>query len=582
MEQEKERLFDGRYRLIEVLGIGTSAKVYRAVDTECDAEVAVKIFDPALLADEEARKQFDYEVKAFALLDSHPNIVSYFGGAMREDCRYIVMELATGETLMHLLNRRGGKLPLEEALSYFSQLLAALAHAHSKGVIHRDVKPQNIRLLDNGLLKLVDFGIAIIPGFDNTAPGKAVGTVNYISPEQATGGKVDARSDLYSAGIVLYEMLSGHLPYTSEKKNSQDRLEEIVRKHLKEVPIKPHSYNPNIPTAVEQIILRAMSKNPAKRFDSAEEMLRYIKRYDAEPRIVFDFDLPDDSFDAYDALPDETSAEHFIPSAIKYVGTVKRGEKKPEEEKKPKFGLFMTAVCLFFLLLFLALTLFSVYHLFWKDGDSRTVITVGELLYTPYNEDLARTLADKGYEVKVEYRYSEIYPKDTILEQIPAAQTAQALSKDEKPHLTLVISGGCRVMLMYDYADKDYREVKGELEALGFTVQVEKQANNDVPAGNVIATSPKAGETAIQSEPIFLYVSTGEEVVYRYVPNLIGMSYTQAKEQLERAGIRLSGVTYAASDAPAGRVIFQSIPYGDKIAADYSGVTLTLSNGHTT
>ncbi len=584
MEQEKNEKLDGRYQLMELLGSGTSAKVYRALDTEKGIEVAIKLFDPAALADEEARRQFDHEVRAFALLDGHPNIVSYYGASTREDCRYIVMELAVGCTLAYLLNRRGGKLPVDEALSYFSQILSALSHAHAKGVIHRDVKPQNVRILDNGLVKLVDFGIASIPGLDEPASGEAKGTVNYISPEQATGGKADSRSDLYSAGIMLYEMLTGERPFTSDKKNAQDRADEIIHKHLKEAPVRPSVYNPNIPTAVEQIVRRAINKNPAKRFQSAEEMLRYIKLYHSDPRIVFDFELQDDAYDVYDALPEETDAARFSPRPLKAVGKVRTGERTAGEAEEKKSGRrtttrFMTAVFLVLLLAFLLTASFSVYALFLKEEKGRTVITVGELLYATCDEALVRSLEDKGYEVEVEYRYSDVYPPETIMEQEPAAYEVQKLADNEKPRLTLIVSGGCRVMLMNDYAGREFRQVKSELEALGFTVKVEKQSSEETPSGEVISTSPEPGETAIQSEPVILYVSSGEEIVYRYVPNLVGLRYDEALDRLEQAGIRLSGVTYRDSDRPAGDVIAQSRPYGDKLAVDFGGVELVVSRG---
>lgn len=578
MEQEKKELLNGRYRMGELLGTGTSAKVYRAVDTETGSEVAIKLFEPAASDDEEAKRQFDHEVKIFALLDTHPNIVSYYGGSTREDCRYIVMELATGSTLAHLLNSRGGKLPVEEALSYFSQVLKALSHVHGKGVIHRDIKPQNVRILDNGLVKLVDFGIATLPGLEEQAATEAKGTVNYISPEQAMGRKTDARSDLYSAGVMLYEMLTGELPFTSDKARAEDRTDEIIRKHLKEAPVRPTSHNPNIPTAVEQIVRRALNKNPANRFQSAEEMLRYIRLYHEAPHITFQFELQDDAYDVYDALPEETDASRFCPKPLKPVGKVRTGKKAPVEEKSRRTTRFMTAIFLLLLVAFLAVGLFSAYTLFWKDDAGRTVITVGELLYDTCDEDLVRSLEEKGYEVKIEYRYSGDYPAQTILEQEPAAYAVQKLADDEKPKLTLVVSGGCRVMLMNDYAGKDFRQVKGELEALGYTVQVEKKSSEQA-AGEILSTSPKAGDTAIQSDPVILYVSSGEAVTYRYVPNLVGLSYGEALVKLEQSGIKLSGVSYRNSDAPAGEVIAQSCPYGDRVAVDFSGIELTVSRG---
>ena len=581
MDSYKDELFDERYRLIELLGMGTSAKVYRAVDVETESEVAVKIFDEARLLDEEAKRQFDHEVKAFALLDSHPNIVAYYGGSMRDDCRYIVMELAVGETLMHYMNHKGGRLSVEEALSYFSQILSALSHAHSKGIVHRDIKPQNVRLIQGGLVKLVDFGIALIPGFENTPSGKTVGTVNYISPEQASGGCVDARSDIYSAGILLYEMLCGQLPFSSDKSNAYDRMDDIIRKHLKETPASPSYFNPNIPTAIEQIVLRAMNKNPAKRFDSADEMMRYIKLYYENPHIRFSFDLPNDPYDAYEALPDDTLATKFVPSALKLVGQVKEGSVQEPSTgipvRKKRTTLFLAGVFLVLFSLFVLVSLVSVNRIFSYDAGQKTVITIGGLLDQVYSEDLLKQLQKKGYDVQVEYEYHASIPLNTIMSQEPPAQSVQHLTENEKPKLRLTLSGGCRVMIMPDYRGKENRSVELDLKNQGFTVQIVKQHSASVEQGLILSTTPSAGEAAIQNEPIILYVSAGEEAVYQYVPMLIGLSREEATALLEASGILNYRVTYQESSEPEGFVISQSHLFGEKIVANLITVEIVIS-----
>lgn len=582
MDRNQDMLFDGRYRLTDdVVGEGTSAKVYRAVDTETGSEVAIKIFNRERMLDEEAKRQFDHEVKAFALLDSHPNIVAYYGGSMREECRYIVMELAVGETLMHYMNRKGGRLSVDEALSYFSQILSALSHAHGKGIVHRDIKPQNVRLIQGGLVKLVDFGIALIPGFENTAQGKAVGTVNYISPEQATGGRVDARSDIYSAGILLYEMLCGHLPFQSDKPSPYDRMDEIIRKHLKETPANPGFFNPNIPTAIEQIVLRAMNKNPANRFESANEMMRYINLYYENPHICFSFDLPNDPYNAYEALPEDTSASRFVPSALKLVAQVKEGappeEKLEKKEKKRRTTLFLAGVFLVVLSLFVLISLLAVNRIFSYDAGQKTVITVGGLLDQVYTDELAKELRDKGYDVQIEYEYHASIPLNTIVSQDPPAHSAQHLAEYERPKVVLTLSGGCRVMIMPDYCGKENRTVQMELEAQGFTTRIVKQHSSSVAQGLVIATTPSVGDAAIQNEPIVLYVSAGEEPIYQYVPNLVGHTHEDALLLLEQSGITNYRVVYRESTEPQGTVISQSHLFGEKIVANLTTVEIVIS-----
>ena len=575
-------LFDGRYRLTDdVLGEGTSAKVYRAVDIETDTEVAIKIFNREQMLDEEAKSQFDHEIKAFALLDTHPNIVSYYGGSMREDCRYIVMELAVGETLMHYLNRKGGRLPVDEVLSYFSQILSALSHAHGKGIVHRDIKPQNVRLVKGGLVKLVDFGIALIPGFENTSTGKAVGTVNYISPEQAVGGRVDARSDLYSAGILLYEMLCGRLPFQSEKTNAYDRMDEIIHKHLKETPANPGFFNPNIPTAIEQIVLRAINKNPANRFDTADEMLRYINLYYQNPHICFSFDLPNDPYNAYEALPEDTSAGRFVPSALKLVGQVKEGKNAEKAETKPakkrRTTLFLSGVFLVLVSLFVLVSLLAGNCIFGYDIGKRTVITVGGLLDQVYTDELARELSDKGYDVQIEYEYHSSIPLNTIMSQDPPAHSAQHLNDNEKPKIVLTVSGGCRVMIMPDYRGKENRTVQMALEEQGFTIKVVKQHSTSHSQGMVIDTMPSYGEAAIQNETIVLYVSAGEEAIYQYVPDLIGKTHAEAIGLLEQSGIINYRIIYQESNEPKGTVFSQSYLFGEKIATNLTTLEIMIS-----
>ena len=582
MDRDQKMLFDGRYLLMDdVLGEGTSAKVYRAVDTETDKEVAIKIFNREQLLDEEAKRQFDHEVKAFALLDTHPNIVSYYGGSMREDCRYIVMELAVGETLMHYMNRQGGILPVDEALSYFSQILSALSHAHSKGIVHRDIKPQNVRLIEGGLVKLVDFGIALIPGFENTPTGKAVGTVNYISPEQATGGRVDARSDIYSAGILLYEMLCGQLPFQSDKANARDRMDDLIHKHLKETPADPCCFNANIPTAVGQIVLRAINKNPANRFESAAEMMSYIKLYYDHPSIKFPFDLPNDPYNAYEALPDDTQAASYVPSALKLVAQIRDGtplETEPANQgKKRRTTLFLAGTFLVVLSLFVLISLLAINRFFSFDAGQKTVITVGGLLDRVYTDELAKELEAQGYEVQIEYEYHASIPLNTIVSQEPAAHSAQHLADYEKPKIVLTLSGGCRVMIMPDYSGKENRSVQLELEALGFTTQVVKRYSDSVAQGSIIETTPSVGEAAIQNEPIILYVSAGEEAIYRYVPNLVGQTHEDAVVLLEQAGIENYRIVYQESDEPQGYVISQNYLFGEKIVANLTTIELIIS-----
>ncbi len=569
------QLFDNRYRITEFLGGGTSANVYRAIDTVDNKEVALKVFDEAYLANEDALRLFEREVRVVARLEVHPNLLNYYGGSLKEGCRYLVMDIAHGETLMHYLNRSGGKLPLDLALSIFSQLLSVLSYIHKRGIIHRDIKPHNIRIATDGKIKLYDFGIAVIMETDHQITGKAVGTVNYISPEQAKGVKVYPCSDLYSACIVLYEMLTGHLPFTSDKPVAEDRMNEIIRKHFKEAPIRPTHYNPNIPDAIEQIILKAMSKNLSARFQSSDEILRYLALYYQNPAISFDFELQNEEFDYSAALPKNTIATVFKPKFA-----VKDAPHKLPKKYDPKL---LTRRKLLLLSLFFSLSViaafviyFALHSLLFYKNNERTVLTKGDLLYSQYSDETYERLISEGYDVSVEYKYSEYYQSGTIIAQNPPPQFIQELSTNESPKLNLVVSTDQAMTILKDYSGRDYREVKIELEALGFSVQIQKNISS-LSYGQVISTYPGHGEIAMLSDTIILNISKGSKITYAYMPNLVGSIIAQAKNELTAAGISYK-IIYTESEKPYGTVIYQSRAYGEKIAIDYSTIYLKVSN----
>lgn len=571
-----ETIYDNRYRLVEFLGSGTTANVYRALDLETNREVALKIFDEQYLSDQDALKLFEREIKAVARLEKHVGLLSYYGGSMRDGYRYLVMDIAKGETLMHYLNRVGGKLPINEAVSYLSQLLSVLSYIHSRGVIHRDIKPQNIRISRDGSLKLCDFGIAAVIGAESFANGKAIGTVNYISPEQAKGIEVSPQSDIYSAGVVFYEMLTGVLPFTSDKSTPEDRIGDIIRKHLKEIPIRPSQYNPNIPDALVQIIMRAMLKNPSSRFSSAEDMLRYLTLYTKNPTVLFDFDLPNEEFDSGAALPKYTAAESFRPKTRVKEKVAKQTFTKDKKQLTRGKLLFLSLILL--LSVIAAGVIYSVVHsLFFYEYGVRTVLTKGGLLYEPYTDAMRDRLESDGYEVTLEYRYSSIYPSGTVIAQDPPPQSVQEIPENASPKLRLTVSTAKASLLMPDYIGKDYRAARAELEDKGFTVLVNR-INSNKKYGSILATSPASDEMVNLGDTVQLTISIGEKTRYQYMPNLVGMPISQAKSELSSLGIAHT-VFYEDSDLPIGTVIYQSRPYGEKLAIDYFDVQIHVSNG---
>ena len=280
-----DEVFDGRYKIKREIGTGGMAIVYEAIDLKTGQSVALKMLKESISDNTQALRRFINESKAVAMMD-HANIVKILDVSVKTEHKFIVMEYIKGITLRDYMNKKG-KLSWQEACAFITQILQALDHAHMRGVIHRDIKPQNIMIMEGGFIKVADFGIAKIPNAETvTMVDHAVGTIYYISPEQARGKKIDARSDLYSLGVMFYEMLTGCLPFMSESSY------EIMNKHINTSPKPPKEYLPQLPTGVEQIILCSMEKDPTRRYQSASQMLRHIYRVQQNPATVFQKQTP--------------------------------------------------------------------------------------------------------------------------------------------------------------------------------------------------------------------------------------------------------------------------------------------------
>ena len=294
-----DEVFDGRYKIKREIGTGGMAIVYEAIDLKTGQSVALKMLKESISDNTQALRRFINESKAVAMMD-HANIVKILDVSVKTEHKFIVMEYIKGITLRDYMNKKG-KLSWQEACAFITQILQALDHAHMRGVIHRDIKPQNIMIMEGGFIKVADFGIAKIPNAETvTMVDHAVGTIYYISPEQARGKKIDARSDLYSLGVMFYEMLTGCLPFMAESSY------EIMNKHINTSPKPPKQYLPQLPTGVEQIILCSMEKDPTRRYQSASQMLRHIYRVQQNPATVFQKQTPSRTTTA-DIAPKATS-----------------------------------------------------------------------------------------------------------------------------------------------------------------------------------------------------------------------------------------------------------------------------------
>ena len=538
-------VLDNRYRLKRLVGIGGMAMVFEADDLLKKTTVAVKILKEEFAADEVSVQRFINESKAVLML-SHPNIVKIFDVSVKGEYKYIVMEYIDGITLKADMQRKGA-LSVKETIAYSIQILRALEHAHLGGVVHRDIKPQNIMLLRSGQIKVTDFGIAKLPDAKTlTATDKAIGTVYYISPEQAAGEKgIDRRADLYSVGVMMYEMITGKLPFDGENPVS------IALKQISEEPKPPHELNPNIPEGLEQIILFAMEKDKDKRFQTATQMIDLLKRVRENPGVVF--------------------KQKNTPK--KHNGT---------QSKKSTMLPIIMGVASAFLLVALISAFTVVHDIFFGDTANNTVtIEVDQFVGRAYDDALQKELEKSNYRVKVDFAYSADTESGTVIAQTPKAGESRKGIKGQKfADLTLTVSRGEEELYMDDYTYFDKRQAQIDLRGKGFTVTVSEDYSDVVPDGCVISTSPAAGEKVSAGATVILLVSKGEKIETTVVPNFVGTTSVDAYELLVKSDLRLGTISYRYDDyADYGIIVEQSLSMGTPVPKGMAKINFVISKG---
>ena len=536
-------LLDGRYKIKRLVGIGGMAMVFEADDTFRKITVAVKILKDEFASDEVSVQRFINESKAVLML-SHANIVKIFDVSVKGENKYIVMEYIDGITLKTYMERKGA-LSVKETISYSIQILRALEHAHLGGVIHRDIKPQNIMLLKNGQIKVTDFGIAKLPDAKTlTATDKAIGTVYYISPEQAAGEKgIDRRTDLYSVGVMMYEMLTGKLPFDAENPVS------IALKQINEQPKAPTEIVPTIPKGLEQIVLFAMEKDKDKRFQTATQMIDLLLKVRENPGVVF-------------------RQKNQSPA-------------KPKKQKKKgsMLPIIMGVVTAF--LLVAVISAFTVVNnvFFSEETDNTITITVEDYVGDMYDDTLLDELNDI-YRVKVKYEYSETIESGKILRQSPVAgSTRKGIKGQQIADLTLYVSQGIEQTVMEDYTYADKRQTQLALKNKGFKVSLIEEYNDIVPDGCVISTTPKAGEPVAAGSTVLVMVSKGEMVDTTVVPSFIGRTTVDAYEMLVQSDLRLGTISYQYSDSTYGTIIEQNLAAGTSAPKGVAKISFVISKG---
>lgn len=551
-EEEKYigKMLDDRYEILETIGEGGMAIVFRALDHRLNRYVAVKIMREEMAEDEEFRRRFCAESHAVAML-SNPNIVSVYDVSHSDEREYIVMELISGITLKQYMDKKGA-LDWKEVVHFSKQITRALAHAHERGIIHRDIKPQNIMLLRDGTLKVADFGIAALENEVHENNGQTIGSIHYIAPEQARGKSPDARSDIYSLGVVMYEMLSGKLPYTGST------LAEIAVKHMNASPAPLLEQFPAIPQELEKITLKAMNPNLDERYQTANELLEAL-----------------DSF-TRDAMKQELPPETIEEEPVKPVLTYNELTKKSYNLRRKKASRVSFLSGSFGLLL-MTLALFVFLWNFWvKDLFSPAErIDLPDFIGSRY-DDIVRD-ADPIFNFIITDVYTNDAAPGVIISQKPDPGRSMSVDK-EGVTVEISVSRSMTSIEVPDVSNKDYREAMAQLEKAGFAVEVESSTSDSVAHNYVISTSPAAGESIISGSTIYLNVSSGRQVVYVQMPNLIGLSEEAAINKLESNNLNYAGSEWIESALDRGTVVGQNVQIGENIE-EHTRVTLQVSLG---
>lgn len=547
------KILDDRYEIIELIGSGGMANVYKALCHRLNRYDAVKIMRDETAANTELRRRFRAESQAVAML-SHPNIVSVYDVSHNDDVEYIVMELIDGITLKQYLQKKSVLDPAE-VLDFTIQTAKALEHAHSKGIIHRDIKPQNIMLLKDGMIKVADFGIASLENTVEENNGETVGSVHYIAPEQARGEAPDARSDIYSLGIVMYEMLTGRLPYVG---NSDV---EVAVKHMNTDPVTPRDIVPSIPEELERICLKAMNSNIDERYQTASEMLADLEQYKAQ-----------------------SLAAHVLEDSeavlIDSEEPPRRRAQRSRRSKKIALSSGILAVLLFVIIGFVFLNGYFLKDLFSDPVKVKVDNFVGR-----YYEDVINDKDYKKiYDFKVTFKVDLEHEYGIILSQDPESGRSKTVSdKGSKIVVELVCAAETvddqkRLLKVPDIVNHEREEAISMVQDAGFTYSLEQAPSDSITKGYVINTDPVAGAAADEGSEIKIIISTGPKTVMTKVPQLKGLSKDAAIAKIESSNLSIGSISTAESDLDAGTVIDQNIAAGTQIE-EHTKISITLSSG---
>jgi len=584
MDRYIGRLLDNRYEILEVIGTGGMAVVYKARCHRLNRLVAIKILKDEYTQDEEFRRRFHAESQAVAML-SHPNIVSVYDVSTADAADYIVMELIDGITLKQYMEKKG-VLNWKETLHFAIQIAKALEHAHSRGIIHRDIKPHNVMVLKNGSVKVADFGIARVMSKSNTLTKEALGSVHYISPEQAKGGRVDNRSDIYSLGVVMYEMMTGRPPYDGESPVA------VAIQHINGKAVMPSTLNPNMPGGLEQIIMKAMGHSAADRYSTATKMLFDMDEFRKDPTILFDYNNASTGMEDAAALtarpkqspvqqPPKNTAERTVAknesgktathqsSDVPKTPARKKRRRYEEVVEEDRGGNWVATVAVVLCALVAVAAICIFIYAMLGDTSVQAMVTVPDLVGQDIESDFVVDQMDVFIK-RGEPQYHDRYPAGQIIKQEPEANTQVRKGST----VTVIVSLGPQ---KNDLHMENLVDLEKDT-AVNFLQNVQKidperivitEESNPLDKGKVIRTEPANGEPIGKDQIIRLYISLGPEQKMATMPDVLDKNVEIAKKMMIANGFDESKIIISEVDSPKtkGTVINQSIAPNEKVDA---------------
>ena len=583
MDQYIGKMLDNRYEILERIGTGGMAIVYKAKCHRLNRLVALKILKSDLAQTEEFRRRFNAESQAVAQL-SHPNIVSVYDVSRGGDMEYIVMELIDGITLKQYMEKRG-QLNWRESLHFITQIMRGLSHAHSRGIIHRDIKPQNIMVLRDGSVKVADFGIACLADSAQTLTQEALGSVHYISPEQARGDRPDARSDIYSSGVVLYEMLTGRLPFEGESAVS------VAIQHLSSIPLAPREINPDIPEQLELICMKAMAPDLEHRYQSADAMIADLEAFRKNPEVEMKFDLSDLRPEENDeptrtirTMPSHTVTIPVHQPERNYPRRERDEDEEPRRAGNGKRGVLVGAV---------TVAAVAVVIVLFKTILGSFAPAVVDQYQVPdlYNMTIEEAENDPRIEGVFEIQkagseFSTDVPEGHILRQDPKKEETR---KGSQLVIQVWVSAGEETGEVPDLENKSEQDARILLEKLNKEYNLEltveapeelKQFSEEITEGYVIKTEPAQGEILKKGDTVKLILSKGPDIKPVTVLPFVGMSIDSVLSQLESYKLTCDAadVEVVDSDKPGGTIVWQSPASGETVP-EWTTIKFRVSAG---